>query len=164
MTATPGPAPVHELTVTLQVNQRAVRLSVRADAFLVDVLRDRLALTGTKYGCGMGECGACTVLLDGEPVFACLVLAVEADGRTVTTIEGLAVGGELHALQRAFADVGAVQCGFCTPGMLMSAAALLATLPRPSEDDIRQALSGNLCRCTGYAKIIEAVQVAAESA
>jgi aerobic-type carbon monoxide dehydrogenase small subunit (CoxS/CutS family) len=158
------PAPAYELAVTLQVNQRSVRLSVRADAFLVDVLRDRLALTGTKYACGMGECGACTVLLDGEPVFACLVLAVDADGRTVTTIEGMGVAGELHALQRAFADLGAVQCGFCTPGMLMSAAALLAERPRPSEDEIRHALSGNLCRCTGYAKIIEAVQVAAESA
>ncbi len=160
MTSTPA----YEQSVTLSVNDRPVRLNVAADAFLVDILRDRLALTGTKYGCGMGECGLCTVLLDGDPVFACLVLAVDADGRAVKTVEGLGgSAGELHPLQRAFADLGAVQCGFCTPGMLMSAAALLDERPHPSEDEIRHALSGNLCRCTGYAKIVEAVQAAAES-
>jgi aerobic-type carbon monoxide dehydrogenase small subunit (CoxS/CutS family) len=159
---TSGSATEH--SVTLHVNGRPVRLSVAADAFLVDVLRDRLALTGTKYGCGMGECGLCTVLLDGDAVFACLVLAVETDGRTVKTVEGLGgAAGELHPLQQAFADLGAVQCGFCTPGMLMSAAALLDERRNPSEDEIRHALSGNLCRCTGYAKIVEAVQAAAES-
>lgn len=156
--------PAYEHAVTLYVNDRPVRLTVAADAFLVDVLRDRLALTGTKYGCGMGECGLCTVLLDRDPVFACLVLAVDADGRAIKTVEGLrGAAGELHPLQRAFAELGAVQCGFCTPGMLMSATALLAEQPRPSEDEIRHALSGNLCRCTGYAKIVEAVQRAAES-
>ncbi len=150
--------------IALQVNGRPVRLMVEGDEFLVDTLRDRLALTGTKYGCGMGECGTCTVLLDGQPVFACLVLAVEADGMNVTTVEGLANQGELHSLQRAFADLGAVQCGFCTPGMLVSAAALLAETPHPSQAEIRRALSGNLCRCTGYTKIVEAVQAAAETA
>ena len=150
-------------SITVRVNRRAVRLTVDADAFLVDVLRDKLALTGTKYGCGMGECGACTVLLDGEPVFACLVLTVETDGRDVTTIEGLAGGDELHPLQRAFAERGAVQCGFCTPGMLVSAAALLEDEPHPDEERIRAALSGNLCRCTGYTKIVEAVRAAADT-
>ena len=152
-----------EHSITLDVNQRPVRLTVAADAFLVDVLRDKLALTGTKYGCGMGECGACTVLLDGQPVFACLVLAVEVDGRSVTTVEGLGTIDELHPLQRTFAELGAVQCGFCTPGMLVSAAALLATKPRPTELEIRGALSGNLCRCTGYTKIVEAVQAAGDA-
>jgi len=152
-----------QYAIALHVNARLVRVSVAGDEFLVDTLRDRLALTGTKYGCGMGECGTCTVLLDGQPVFACLVLTVEADGQHVTTVEGLARQGELHALQRAFADVGAVQCGFCTPGMLVSAAALLAETPHPSEHEIRRALSGNLCRCTGYTKIVEAVQAAAET-
>jgi len=154
---------VTEHSITLDVNQRPVRLTVAADAFLVDVLRDKLALTGTKYGCGMGECGACTVLLDGQPVFACLVLAVEVDGRSVTTVEGLGTIDELHPLQRTFAELGAVQCGFCTPGMLVSAAALLATQPRPTELEIRGALSGNLCRCTGYTKIVEAVQAAGDA-
>jgi carbon-monoxide dehydrogenase small subunit len=152
-----------EHAITLDLNHRTVRLTVGADAFLVDVLRDRLALTGTKYGCGMGECGACTVLLDGQAVFACLVLAVEADGRQVTTVEGLGSEGQLHPVQRTFAERGAVQCGFCTPGMLVSAAALLADRARPSELEIRSALSGNLCRCTGYTKIVEAVQAAAEA-
>jgi carbon-monoxide dehydrogenase small subunit len=155
---TSGPYPI-----TLRVNERSTRLAVAADAFLVDVLRETLALTGTKYGCGMGECGACTVLLDEQPVFACLVLAVEADGRSVTTIEGLARGDQLHALQRSFAELGAVQCGFCTPGMLVSAAALLAEQQRPTDDQIRRALSGNLCRCTGYVKIVQAVRSAAET-
>lgn len=156
--------PATHLTVSLRVNGRPVRLSVAADAFLVDVLRERLVLTGTKYGCGMGECGACTVLLDGQPVFACLVLAVDAENRAVTTIEGLAPPGDLSPLQQAFAERGAVQCGFCTPGMLVSATALLAETACPDEREIRQALSGNLCRCTGYAKIIDAVQAATQSA
>jgi carbon-monoxide dehydrogenase small subunit len=153
-----------EHAIALQVNGRQVQLTVSGDAFLIDVLREKLALTGAKFACGMGECGACTVLLDGEVVFACLVLAVETDGRRLTTVEGLTVGGELHPLQKSFAERGAVQCGFCTPGMLLSAAALLANQPRPDEQEIRRALSGNLCRCTGYTKIIEAVQAAAETA
>jgi len=146
--------------MTLRVNQRAVRVLVPADAYLVDVLRDHLALTGTKYACGMGECGACTVLLDGKAVYSCLTLAIETEGREITTIEGLGAGGELHPLQRAFADAGAVQCGYCTPGMIMSALALLEDTPQPTEEQIRRALSGNLCRCTGYEKIVEAVRVA----
>jgi carbon-monoxide dehydrogenase small subunit len=155
---------VSEHVITPWVNGRSVQLTVSGDAFLIDVLREKLALTGAKFACGMGECGACTILLDGEAVFACLVLAVETDGRRLTTVEGLTVGGELHPLQRSFAERGAVQCGFCTPGMLLSAAALLANQPRPDEQEIRRALSGNLCRCTGYTKIIEAVQAAAETA
>ena len=121
------------------------------------MLRDQLALTGAKLGCGMGECGACTVLLDGAAVFSCLTLAVEAQGHEITTIEGLARDGELDAVQRAFAETGGVQCGFCTPGMVLSARALLNENPHPTEDDVRRALSGNLCRCTGYGKIVEAV-------
>lgn len=149
-----------EHAISIELNRRPVRLTVSAGDFLVNVLREKLALTGTKYACGMGECGACTVLLDNEPVFACLVLAVETDGRRVTTIEGLSTDGDLHPLQRAFAECGAIQCGFCTPGMLISAAALLAREPHPDEQQIRSALSGNLCRCTGYTKIIEAVRAA----
>ncbi len=146
----------------LNVNGRDRRVTARPDAFLVDVLRDDLALTGTKYACGMGECGACTVLLDGEPVFSCLTLAIEAQGRAITTIEGLTRDGEPEPLQRAFAERGGVQCGFCTPGMVISARALLDEQPRPSPAEVRQALSGNLCRCTGYTKIVEAVLAAAE--
>lgn len=149
-----------EHAISIELNRRPVRLTVSAGDFLVNVLREKLALTGTKYACGMGECGACTVLLDNEPVFACLVLAVETDGRRVTTIEGLSIDEDLHPLQRAFAECGAIQCGFCTPGMLISAAALLAREPHPDEQQIRSALSGNLCRCTGYTKIIEAVRAA----
>lgn len=152
-----------QIPVSFHINGRLVRLTVAADAFLVDILRERLVLTGTKYGCGMGECGACTILLDGEPVFSCLVLAADADQRLITTVEGLARRDGPSALQQAFAEHGAVQCGFCTPGMLLSAAALLEAVPRPDEDQIRRALSGNLCRCTGYAKIVDAVQAAAES-
>ncbi len=145
----------------LRVNGKVRRVVARADAFLLDVLRDQLALTGAKNGCGMGECGACTVLLDGAAVFSCLTLAVEAQGRAITTIEGLARPGELDPVQRAFADLGAVQCGVCTPGMVLAARALLAEHPRPSEERVRRALSGNLCRCTGYAKIVAAVLAAA---
>jgi len=128
---------------------------------LLDVLRDVLDLTGTKEGCGEGECGACTVLLDGLAVDSCLVLAMEVDGREVFTVEGLASTGALDALQQAFIQEGAVQCGFCTPGMLMSAKALLLRTPHPTEPEIRSALAGNLCRCTGYQKIVSAVTAAA---
>ena len=129
---------------------------------LLEVLRDTLGLTGTKEGCGTGDCGACTVLLDGRPVTSCLVLAPEVQGRRVTTIEGLAPSGRLHPVQKTFVEQGGLQCGICTPGMIMSAAALLERNPRPSEDEIRYALAGNLCRCTGYDKIVRAVEAAAE--
>ena len=133
---------------------------VPPDRTLLDLLREDLACTGTKEGCGEGDCGACTVLLDGEPVNACLVLAAEADGREVTTIEGLAGGSLLHPVQQAFVDAGAVQCGFCTPGMVLVAAALVARNASPTESDVRRAISGNFCRCTGYQKIVEAVLTA----
>jgi carbon-monoxide dehydrogenase small subunit len=124
-------------------------------------LRDRLALPGSKNACEQGECGSCSVLLDGELVCSCLVLAAQADGHDVVTVEGLAENGELHAVQEAFADAGAVQCGFCTPGFVVAAADLLRRVPEPTDDEIREALSGNLCRCTGYAKILDAVHAAA---
>lgn len=146
----------------LKVNNRRYRVAAPADMPLLEVLRERLGLTGAKYGCGMGECGACTVLLDGEAVYACLTLAIEARDREITTIEGLDHGGALDPLQQAFAELGGVQCGFCTPGMILSARALLSKNPSPTEDEIRRALSGNLCRCTGYMKIVEAVQAAAQ--
>lgn len=150
-----------ELTVSLTVNGRAHTVTTPAHKTLLYLLRDDLHLYGTKDGCREGECGACTVLLDGRPVNACLVLAGQADGREVVTIEGLAADSRLHPLQRAFVEAGAVQCGFCTPGLILSAVALLAQQPHPSEAQIRQALTGNLCRCTGYSQIIEAVKQAA---
>ena len=127
---------------------------------LLEVLREDLGLTGTKHGCELGDCGACAVLLDGKPVLSCLLLALECDGRQVETVEGLASDGQLHPLQDAFADLGAAQCGYCTPGILVTAKALLEENPHPSRDQIRQALSGNLCRCTGYLQIFEAVEAA----
>lgn len=129
---------------------------------LLVTLRDRLGLPGSKNACEQGECGSCAVLLDGELVCACLVLAAQTDGRTVATVEGLAASGELHPVQRAFIDAGAVQCGFCTPGLVVAAADLLERNPTPSEDEIRESLAGNLCRCTGYAKIVDAVKTAGE--
>jgi len=147
--------------MTLNVNGKARRVSARADAFLLEVLRDKLALTGAKNGCGMGECGACTVLLDGAAVCSCLTLAIETQGHEITTIEGLAKPGELDPVQEAFATAGGVQCGFCTPGMVLAARALLNENPNPAEAEVRLALSGNLCRCTGYGKIVEAVLNAA---
>jgi aerobic-type carbon monoxide dehydrogenase small subunit (CoxS/CutS family) len=146
--------------IELRVNGQAERASVPAGMTLLEFLRDRLALTGAKEGCGIGECGACTVLLDGRPVTACLVLAVEADGLDVRTIEGEATDGELSALQRAFVDAGAVQCGFCTPGMIMSARALLLRSPHPTDEEIVEAIAGNLCRCTGYEAILAAIRAA----
>jgi carbon-monoxide dehydrogenase small subunit len=148
-------------TITLTVNGAREHLDVPANMTLLQLLRERLALTGTKNGCEAGECGACTVLLDGEPVNSCMMLAVEADGREVLTVEGLAPEGQLSPLQEAFAQHNAVQCGFCTPGMLMSATALLERNPRPSEEEIKAALLGNLCRCTGYVRIIASVAAAA---
>lgn len=128
---------------------------------LLEVLREELRLTGTKHGCELGECGTCTVLVDGEPLLSCLVLAAELEERRIETVEGLQLGNELHPLQARFADLGAAQCGYCTPGILMAAKALLAKTPRPSRDEVVQALAGNLCRCTGYHKILQAVEWAA---
>lgn len=147
--------------MTLNVNGKARRVTAPADAFLLEVLRDRLFLTGAKNGCGMGECGACTVLLDGAAVCSCLTLAIEAQGHEIVTIEGLAKPGEFDPIQEAFAESGGVQCGFCTPGMVLASRALLDENPDPAESDVRLALSGNLCRCTGYGKIVEAVMKAA---
>jgi carbon-monoxide dehydrogenase small subunit len=148
-------------TISVTVNGGKEYLDVPSNMTLLQMLREKLALTGTKNGCEAGECGACTVLVDGEPVNSCMMLAVEADGRQITTVEGLTHDGQLHALQQAFIDHNAVQCGFCTPGMLISAHALLERNPQPTEEEIREALVGNLCRCTGYLRIIQAVQTAA---
>ncbi|MEW6276367.1 MAG: (2Fe-2S)-binding protein [Bacillota bacterium] len=143
------------------INNRPVDLLIAPNRRLLDVLREDLGLTGTKEGCGEGECGACTVLLDGRPVNSCLVLAPEASGRQITTIEGLAADGRLHPIQEAFLEAGAVQCGFCTPGMILAAKALLDENPRPDGQAIKTAISGNLCRCTGYVKIVAAIRLAA---
>lgn len=143
------------------VNRQTVSLMIETQLTLLEVLRDELGLTGTKEGCGTGDCGACTVWVDGRPVCACLLLAAEVEDSEVTTVEGLASSEKLHPLQEVFIAVGGLQCGFCTPGMLMSAAAFLTQNPEPSETDIRQALAGNLCRCTGYDKIVRAVQAVA---
>lgn len=148
--------------IELTVNGHAEALVIAPYLTLLEVLRDELALTGTKEGCSTGHCGACTVLLDGEPVSSCLLLAVEANGRSITTVEGLAQSGELHPVQAAFVADGGLQCGFCTSGMMLSAAALLLRNPQPTEHEIRMALVGNLCRCTGYHKIVKAVQHASE--
>jgi carbon-monoxide dehydrogenase small subunit len=150
---------VHSITVT--VNGAKEPVQVPSNMTLLRMLREKLGLTGTKNGCSAGECGACTVLLNGQPVNSCLVLAVEADGAEITTVEGLGRDGQPDVIQQAFIDEAAVQCGFCTPGMLISARALLDRNPNPSEAEIREALVGNLCRCTGYKSIIAAVQQAA---
>lgn len=149
-------------SITVIVNGFEEYLDVPSNMTLLQMLRERLALTGTKNGCEAGECGACTVLLDGEPVNSCMVLAIETDGRAVTTIEGLAPDGQLTPLQEAFVAHNAVQCGFCTPGMLISAHALLERNSDPTDEEIKEALVGNLCRCTGYLRIIEAVRTAAD--
>lgn len=146
--------------IRLQVNGFAYDLLIEPHWTLLDVLRDALGLTGTKEGCGKGECGACTVIIDGEATLACLILAIRAQGKNILTVEGLARHGRLEALQEAFVKYGAIQCGFCTPGMLMAAKALLSQNPHPTPEEIKNALSGNLCRCTGYVKIIEAVRKA----
>jgi aerobic-type carbon monoxide dehydrogenase small subunit (CoxS/CutS family) len=146
------------------VNGEPVDAVVDGYKTLIEVLRENLRLTGTKHGCELGECGACAVLLDGQPVLSCLALAVECEGRSVLTVEGLVEDGRLHPLQETFADLGAAQCGYCTPGILVTAKALLDREPHPSRDRIREALSGNLCRCTGYQQIIEAVEAAANLA
>jgi carbon-monoxide dehydrogenase small subunit len=151
-----------KVDISLKVNGQAYRLQVDADAFLVDVLREELNLTGTKKACNEGECGACTVILNGKPVYSCLVMAARLDGANIVTIEGVGDAENLHPLQEAFISAGAVQCGYCTPGMILSAKALLDANSNPSEAEIRTGLSGNLCRCTGYKKIVQAVKLAAE--
>ena len=149
------------VSMTVTVNGRRHALTLDPRSTLLDVLREHLDLTGTKKGCDQGQCGACTVLVDGRRVVSCLMLAVMHDGASVTTIEGLAKNGTLHPLQQAFIEHGGFQCGICTPGMIMAAKALLDTNPHPSEDDIKDWMLGNLCRCTGYYKIIESIQAAA---
>jgi carbon-monoxide dehydrogenase small subunit len=151
----------HLTTLTLRVNGEDRPAVFPTHHTLLEVLREELGLTGTKHGCELGECGTCTVLVDGRPVLSCLALAAEMAGREVTTVEGLQPGLALHPLQAAFADLGAAQCGYCTPGILLAAKALLDADPHPSREAIRQALAGNLCRCTGYHKIVEAVELAA---
>jgi aerobic-type carbon monoxide dehydrogenase small subunit (CoxS/CutS family) len=152
---------VRENVIVLTINGRLWRLSLRGDELLIDVLRDHLGLTGTKAGCRGGNCGACTVLVDNEPFLGCLTLAVRCQGRAITTIEGLAAGPNLHPLQQAAVDHHAVQCGYCTPGWLLTAKALLDRSPNPTRDEIRFALAGHLCRCTGYQKIEECILAAA---
>jgi carbon-monoxide dehydrogenase small subunit len=148
--------------VNLKINGDKHTVVVKANTLLVNVLRDQLDMTGTKKGCELGDCGSCTVLLDGKPVDSCLVLTVEADGREITTIEGVSHNGALDALQEAFINHAAIQCGYCTPGMILSAKALLTGNPHPTEQEVRKAIAGNLCRCTGYVHIVEAVLAAAE--
>jgi carbon-monoxide dehydrogenase small subunit len=150
------------MKISFTVNGRRIEREVKAETRLLDLLREDLSLAGAKEGCGEGECGACTVLLDGKAVASCLVLAPQVDGKEVLTVEGLADGDELHPIQRAFVEKGAVQCGFCTPGFIMSTYALLKENPDPSDEEILTALEGNLCRCTGYTKILEAVRCAAQ--
>ena len=153
---------IGEMRVAFQLNGEPVELEIKPNQTLLEVIRRDLALTGTKDGCGIGECGVCTVLLDGWPIRSCLALAVDARGRKVTTIEGLAQGSELHPLQESFIKNGAIQCGFCIPGMLMIGKALLDEKPKPTEEEVRAVIAGNLCRCTGYVKIVEAILAASE--
>jgi aerobic-type carbon monoxide dehydrogenase small subunit (CoxS/CutS family) len=150
-----------KVRVALTVNDEPREALVPVHKTLLEVLREDLGLTGTKHGCELGECGTCTVLVDGDPVLSCLVLPVETAGRRITTVEGMATGGRLHPLQQAFAELGAAQCGYCTPGILLTATALLADRPSPTRQEVKEALAGNLCRCTGYTKILDAVELAA---
>lgn len=152
-----------KVRLRFSVNNETIDVLVEDYKTLLEVLREDLQLTGTKHGCELGECGACAVIADGQPMLSCLMLAVECEGRQITTVEGLAEGGQLHPLQECFADLGAAQCGYCTPGILVTAKALLDREPHPTREQIREALSGNLCRCTGYQQIIEAVEAAAEA-
>ena len=153
--------PDPKATISFELNGEAATVAFAPHKTLLEVLREDAGLTGTKHGCELGECGTCTVLVDGTPVLSCLVLGLPCAGRRVTTVEGLAANGRLHPLQDAFAELGAAQCGYCTPAFLLAADALLVADPHPSRDTIKQALSGNLCRCTGYLKIYEAVELAA---
>lgn len=151
------------MIITLEVNGEIHEVKIRPYWTLLDVIRKELHLTGTKLGCGSGECGACTVLVEGKPVNSCLMLAAQAEGKKITTIEGIGQCGELHLLQEAFLRHGAIQCGYCTPGMILSAKALLDENPNPTEDEVKEAISGNICRCTGYFKIVEAILATADS-
>ena len=153
---------VERVELTLAVNGESTQVLVPVHKTLLEVLREDMGLTGTKHGCELGECGTCTVLVDGRPELSCLVLPIQIEGRAITTIEGMADGARLHPLQQAFAEVGAAQCGYCTPGILLAARSLLEINADPSRDEIREALAGNLCRCTGYVKILQAVELAAK--
>jgi len=148
--------------INLKINGETYELNVKSNTLLLDLIRDEIGLTGTKRGCDTGECGACTVLIEGKAVNSCLVLAVEVDGKNIITIEGLTKNGKPHPIQEAFIEEGAVQCGFCTPGMILSAKVLLDEELNPTEEEIKKAIAGNLCRCTGYTKIIKAIKSAAE--
>ncbi|MHB8588951.1 MAG: (2Fe-2S)-binding protein [Candidatus Dormibacteraceae bacterium] len=152
---------VERVVLKLDVNGERVELLLPVHKTLLEVLREDMQLTGTKHGCELGECGTCTVLVDGRPELSCLVLPIQVEGRAITTVEGMADGAVLHPLQQAFAELGAAQCGYCTPGILLSAKWLLETNARASRDEIREALAGNLCRCTGYSKILDAIELAA---
>ena len=152
---------IERVVLVLDVNGERKELLVPVHKTLLEVLREDMQLTGTKHGCELGECGTCTVLVDGKPELSCLLLPIQLEGRPITTVEGLADGSVLHPLQTAFAELGAAQCGYCTPGILLAARSLLDDNPKPSRDEIREALAGNLCRCTGYAKILDAIQLAA---
>jgi aerobic-type carbon monoxide dehydrogenase small subunit (CoxS/CutS family) len=153
---------VQREVVALDVNGERTQLLLPVHKTLLEVLREDMQLTGTKHGCELGECGTCTVLVDGRPELSCLLLPLQVEGRAIITVEGMATGAALHPLQQAFAELGAAQCGYCTPGILLSAMALIEGNARPSRDEIREALAGNLCRCTGYSKILDAVELAAE--
>ncbi len=153
---------VERVVLTLNVNGETTQLLVPVHKTLLEVLREDMQLTGTKHGCELGECGTCTVLVDGRPQLSCLLLPIQIEGRAITTVEGMASASELHPLQTAFAELGAAQCGYCTPGILLASRSLLETNPKPTRDEIREALAGNLCRCTGYMKILQAVELAAE--
>ncbi|HET7419835.1 MAG TPA: (2Fe-2S)-binding protein [Candidatus Dormibacteraeota bacterium] len=153
---------IERVVLALDVNDEKRAVLVPVHKTLLEVLREDMQLTGTKHGCELGECGTCTVLIDGKPQLSCLLLPVQVEGRSITTIEGMARGSELHPLQSAFAELGAAQCGYCSPGILLAAKSLLEGNARPSRDEIKEALAGNLCRCTGYVKILEAVELASE--
>src|SRR5256885_4543454 len=152
---------VERVSLSLDVNGESSQLLVPVHKTLLEVLREDMGLTGTKHGCELGECGTCPVIIDGKPQLSCLVLPVQVEGRAITTIEGMASGSELHPLQQAFAELGAAQCGYCTPGILLASKSLLESNSTPTRDEIREALAGNLCRCTGYTKILDAVELAA---